>query len=272
MRSDPTTKPAAARGTSAILLDAIAASQHAPSPHQPAPWRWELHDGTAELWLTTHGNDDRRLAVASCGTALHWARAALAAAGHTSVTIRLPDPRRPELLAELRVTGTRTMKNSDLRRYQSILTWNNEPHTPTDHTVPARDLDRLQWAAERYAAHLTILEPEQVALLDPQRRTPTPEAAEDRTTRYAVLFADADTPLDWLTTGEALGEIVLTAGAADLVVLSINGLMGAPAFHDDLRRALANRGWPMLALRFGTAQRPTRPLPVYLPQRVGAIN
>lgn len=88
----------------------------APSPHNSQPWRWVVHDGDArsasfaELELV--GDCDRALPVGdpagrelvmACGAALLTFRVA---AAHAFLGVRvdpLPDPRRPELLARIRL-------------------------------------------------------------------------------------------------------------------------------------------------------------------------
>jgi hypothetical protein len=220
--------------TTATLLSATAASRYAPSLTSEPPWRWEILGGVAELWAR---HDPRsRLGVLSCGAALHHARVALTADGHTSATTRMPDPDRPALLAELRVTGTRAARSPDLRRYRSMLTGTPDQGAVPRTTISESTLDRLRWAAERYGAHLRILGPDEAAHL-------TPDDAERRAvhpgTRLAVLHADAGTALDWLIAGEALGEILLTAQAGNVTVSADHAPDGP----------LAGCRWPILTLR-----------------------
>jgi len=82
---------------SARRLEAAAeAALRAPSVFNTQPWRWRVTGDALEL----SADPDRRLAVTdpdgrllliSCGTALHHARTALAAAGWSATVERLPD-------------------------------------------------------------------------------------------------------------------------------------------------------------------------------------
>ncbi|WP_412538489.1 hypothetical protein R8Z50_21860 [Longispora sp. K20-0274] len=239
--------------TTATLLRAVTASQYAPSPRGTRPWRWELHDGVAELWAVrdqqlTALDPEGQLRILGCGAALHHARVALAADGHTTATTRTPDPDRPDLLAELRVTGARAVRAPDLRRYRSMLTRHIDRPAVPSQAVPDAALDSLQWAAERYETHLRILEPDEATRLTHGDVEPCVAPTGDR---YAVLVTDADTPLDWLTAGEALGEILLTAVAAGLTVTPETRC----GTRDEVRGVLAERGWPILTLCLGVADR-----------------
>lgn len=80
-----------------VLVAAVERALRAPSVHNTQPWRWRLDDGRVEL----HGDPvrhlvatdpDRRDLVLSCGAALHHLGVALAAAGWSARTRRLPAP------------------------------------------------------------------------------------------------------------------------------------------------------------------------------------
>lgn len=92
------------------LESAARASLRAPSVFNTQPWKWRIAGDVMEL----SADPSRRLGVTdaegcllllSCGGALHHARVALAAAGWEVEVERLPDERRPDLLARLQVAG-----------------------------------------------------------------------------------------------------------------------------------------------------------------------
>src|SRR3712207_6282351 len=90
------------------LADAAAMAGRAPSVHNTQPWRWTVLPDRLELMLDRDrqlvaADPQGRLAVVSCGAALHHARVALAAEGFEAVIRRLPDPERPDLLAVVHV-------------------------------------------------------------------------------------------------------------------------------------------------------------------------
>ncbi|NJC67448.1 nitroreductase [Planosporangium flavigriseum] len=91
---------------------AIEAARAAPSIHNTQPWRWQpSHDGqTLHLYADRSRqleveDPEGRLLIESCGTALHHARLALAAAGWRFDVQRLPDNNQPDLLAMITLTG-----------------------------------------------------------------------------------------------------------------------------------------------------------------------
>ncbi|MGY0234210.1 Acg family FMN-binding oxidoreductase [Longispora urticae] len=299
--------------TNAALLRAVAAAQHAPSLLNTQPWRWELAGDVAELWArrdrqVTSVDPDGRLLTVSCGAALDHARVTLAADGHSCTTTRLPDPERPDLLAELRLTGLRTPGPDDWRRYQSMLIRHADRRAFPKITVPEELLDQLRQAAEEGGAHLQILRPDEMIVLagavdraeaielddpayradldtwthrpahtrdgidvpapdptartvpirtfDPDHPTPLGEKVGDQAARFAILFTDNDHPTDWLTAGEALSRVLLTAVATDLAISPISDVIEVPVTRQRLRGLLSDLGWPMIALRIGITERP----------------
>ncbi|MET8148579.1 Acg family FMN-binding oxidoreductase [Actinoplanes sp. NPDC049668] len=99
------------RAEARVALESAArVSLRAPSVFNTQPWKWRITGDAAEL----SSDPERRLGVTdaegrllllSCGGALHHARVALAAQGWRAEVDRLPDERRPDLLARIRVTG-----------------------------------------------------------------------------------------------------------------------------------------------------------------------
>ena len=79
----------------AALTRAAAFGGTAPSIHNSQPWRWHIGDGTLDLALERRrllwsSDPDSRLAVLSCGIALHHARLELAALGWEAEVDRTP--------------------------------------------------------------------------------------------------------------------------------------------------------------------------------------
>jgi hypothetical protein len=93
-----------------ILIQTAAFAGRAPSIHNSQPWLWRTGAGMLDLVLvrgrllrTT--DPEARLAVLSCGAALHHARIHLAAQGWGAVVDRLPDRRSPARLARICLNG-----------------------------------------------------------------------------------------------------------------------------------------------------------------------
>ena len=92
----------------ALLRGAVTAALRAPSVLNTQPWRWRLVGSTLELYRDPARqlavlDPEGRLAVLSCGAALHHARVSLAAAHRRALADRFPDPASRDLLARLTV-------------------------------------------------------------------------------------------------------------------------------------------------------------------------
>ncbi|GGK75158.1 Acg family FMN-binding oxidoreductase [Mangrovihabitans endophyticus] len=149
------------------LLTAAAFGGEAPSLHNSQPWRWRLGDHRLELMLErrrmlTATDPDGRLAVLSCGAALHHARIDLAAAGWHATVVRVAAR---ELLATVTLRGPATpdhharrlVRAAELRRTDR----RDGPGAPLDH-------DKLRTIGAAIAAEggtLTLLRPRQVFVL-----------------------------------------------------------------------------------------------------------
>ncbi|GAA1796420.1 hypothetical protein HC028_23540 [Planosporangium flavigriseum] len=91
----------------------------------------------------------------------------------------------------------------------------------------------------------------------------------DRHARYAVLFADGDDARSWLTAGEALSAVLLTATTDRLATSPMSDIVEVPATRHLLYDLLGHIGHPTLALRIGIPADPTQPAPG-APRRSGA--
>jgi hypothetical protein len=171
MRSDPLTR-------------ATVLARQAPSLHNSQPWHW-VHTGTTiELHLESRRvlritDPDARLAVLSCGVALHHARLHLAATGwHTDVA-RMPDDDDPGLLARITLRGEMPADPDAARLERQA----HRRHTDRRHPPgPPLDLHRvhtIQRAVLAQGAGLTVLRPPQVfALADAAEKAQEVEAAD----------------------------------------------------------------------------------------------
>ncbi|GIG63001.1 NAD(P)H nitroreductase [Longispora fulva] len=159
-----------ARASSGPLGQAAMAALRAPSVFNTQPWRWDLHDGVADLRADVGRrlpvlDPDSRLLVVSCGTALNHAVVSLTAAGHAVSVHRLPDPDDPTLLARLVLAGRRPPEPMDLRLMQATAVRRTDRRPFSDIPVPEESVEALRVAAERYGAHLQFLREDQVVEL-----------------------------------------------------------------------------------------------------------
>jgi nitroreductase len=91
----------------------------------------------------------------------------------------------------------------------------------------------------------------------------------DRQARYAVLFTDGDDPVSWLTAGEALSAVLLTATTNRLATSPMSDVVEVPSARRVLYDLISRTGHPMVALRIGIPADPTHPAPG-APRRSGA--
>lgn len=98
----------------------------------------------------------------------------------------------------------------------------------------------------------------------PGQGAPDANALATGSPLLAVLGSGDDTPISWLTTGQALAKILLTAESAGVAVSYLNQAIEIASLRADLRRTLRLSGFPQAILRFGfgPAAEPTprRPL------------
>jgi nitroreductase len=87
----------------------------------------------------------------------------------------------------------------------------------------------------------------------------------DKDAIYALLYGDEDDPAGWLSGGEALSALWLTAVRLGLGVLPISEAVEMPASRQILRGTLAFMGWPYLAMRIGVPD-PGEPEPAGTPR------
>lgn len=109
----------------AALRTAVTIAGLAPSVQNTQPWRWRIRPGSLDLLADrrrqlTVTDPDRRLLTVSCGAALHHAEVVLAAQGHGSLLLPVPDPRRPDHLARLCLAGPARVSAATMRLYQAI--------------------------------------------------------------------------------------------------------------------------------------------------------
>jgi nitroreductase len=112
--------------TEALTRAATAAGQ-APSIHNTQPWHWRVGDGGLDLFLDRArllDNTDplARLAILSCGAALHHARTALDAAGWRVEVTELPDPTNQDHLAHLSLFDRTTTTAEAAQRVRAMRT------------------------------------------------------------------------------------------------------------------------------------------------------
>jgi len=144
-------------------------AQRAPSVFNTQPWRWRVGADLLELVADA----DRQLEVdpagrmltVSCGTALHHARVALAAAGYRSTVERLPDPDRPELLARLRTGDAHEPDLADLALREAIDRRRTDRRGFGDRPVPEAVVRRLRVSVEEQGASLHVVREDQLPVL-----------------------------------------------------------------------------------------------------------
>lgn len=142
------------------VRSALSLAAAAPSVHNSQPWRWVVGPHTVDLyadlsrWLPATDAQGRDMIV-SCGSALHHARVALAAAGLASSVHRMPNADEPDHLAALHL-HPRAADDTDLTLAAAILRRRTDRRRFTDWEVPAAFVDEL---CERATEQGALLRP-----------------------------------------------------------------------------------------------------------------
>ncbi|HEX5205219.1 MAG TPA: nitroreductase [Actinoplanes sp.] len=168
------------RAEARTALEAAArASLRAPSVFNTQPWKWRITGDVMELSSDPERrlgvtDADGRLLLLSCGGALHHARVALAAAGWVADVRRLPDERRPDLLARLRVTGRATPDPAAKDLAGAISRRRTDRRAFGARPVPEETLARLRRLVEAQGAYLHLVPDDRV----PELAVAVDEAAD----------------------------------------------------------------------------------------------
>ncbi len=224
----------------------------APSGHNTQPWRFVLRDRSVDLRadrsraLPVVDPDDRALAI-SCGAALGNLRLALARFGLEHAVVPAPDPRDPDLLARVHLTGGVRPPDEDALALFEAIPNRRTTRRPFEERMPAaRDLMACAAAAlaEGACLHLVTapVERDRVADLvaEGDRAQMHDPAFRAELARWMKSRRDRDH--DGLS-GAAFGMPDLLTPVGALAVRSVD--MGDSVAEKD--RALAASG-PVLAL------------------------
>jgi hypothetical protein len=163
----------------AALETAARSSLRAPSVFNTQPWIWHLTGDT----LTLSSDPARRLGVTdaegrllllSCGGALHHARVAMAAAGWRADVQRLPETRRPDLLARITIVGRAEPDPAAARLSAAISRRRTDRRAFGDRRLPDETLAWLRRLVEAEGAYLHVVPDDRV----PELAVSVDEAAD----------------------------------------------------------------------------------------------
>ncbi|MFE5403040.1 Acg family FMN-binding oxidoreductase [Streptomyces sp. NPDC056580] len=226
-----------------LVADAAAA----PSLHNAQPWtfRYLRDTGVLRLYadleraLPRTDPDNRGLHV-GCGAALFNLRAAAAAAGLAPLVRLLPDPARPEFLAEVRLCGTGTPDEKLARLSPAIHRRHSSRFPFREETLPIAVQETLRDAALAEGAQLlfpgawhvqSILE----LVSDAEGREAQAPDVREETARWAHTGPSGD------------------AGAADGIAAEAFGprqrRSSVPVRDFAVGRSLPGRGWALFERR-----------------------
>jgi nitroreductase len=167
MSTEASIRAADTRAEARALSAAATAAGHAPSIHNTQPWRWRLSSNELSLYLDHSRaldvtDPDSRLAVLSCGAALHHALVSVAADGWHAVLERMPDPAHPDHLARLRLDHRIPVAPAAMRHLQTIGLRHTDRRPAASAPIHAERLHAVVAAVESAGAGLHLLRPDQV--------------------------------------------------------------------------------------------------------------
>jgi hypothetical protein len=275
MPGGATIHPIGAQAVTHALLAAANAAGFAPSILDSQPWRWRLTGNTLALYLDrgriVDADADGRLAIISCGAALHHARITLAAEGWRLTVSRRPDPADPDRLASLRLEERSLAEPTDAPLTGSIPLRRTDRSPVTGAPIAAAQLKAISAAVRAEETSLHVLYPDEILDLaqvasggrpvrieSGDRSTGAGPAglADDRGATFALLYGHTDEPEDWLRAGEALSAAWLTATAAGVSVLPLSAAVEVAATRQAVQIMIGCVGYPYLLLRLGRATTP----------------
>ncbi len=167
--------------TDGELHAVVEAATRAPSSHNTQPWHFEFRDDVISLFadrlraLPANDPFDRELTV-SCGTALFNLRVALAAIGLSSQVDLLPEGRRSDLLAAVKIEAGPVADDPSLMGAIESRRTTRGPFTGDE--VDPGLLDRMAAAAEAEGAWFVVLD-------EPLRRKASELIAEGDQRQFA---------------------------------------------------------------------------------------
>jgi len=152
------------------LAEAALFAGRAPSLHNSQPWHWYVGPGLLDLRLEPSrvlrsSDPHARLAVLSCGTALHHARIHLAAAGWQASVVHLPDADDPDLLARLLLNDPGTRDHDAIRLVRAAILRRTDRRDTPAAPVDMHRVRSVRKAVHAHGADLTVLRPHQVYLI-----------------------------------------------------------------------------------------------------------
>ena len=239
------------------LSNAATAAGHAPSIHNTQPWRWRLVGNELNLYLD-HSRSlevtdpDSRLAVLSCGAALHHALVSLAADGWHTILARIPSPAHPDHLAQLRLDHRIAVEPTAIRHRQTLDLRHTDRRPTTGTPVDADKLRSIAAAVESAGSGLHLLRPDQVYDL---------AAATDRAQRTEAGEAAWQAELGYWTGGtRPLGSGIPDAAIGDRATQTT--VPGRDFGHDgDLPISEAHENAATYGILYGTEDGPARLAP-----------
>jgi hypothetical protein len=292
MTSDASAVTVGARTEAQALANAAGTAGKAPSVQHVQPWRWCLAGGFLDLYLDHHlvpeaTGIEGRLAVLSCGAALHHAVASLTADGWHAVVVRLPNRAQPDHLAQVHVAHQIPVVGTVRDRHTIGILHTNRPPDPST-GIDGDTVWSITAAVQSTGTRLRLLRPAQVFELaiaaDHDQRTAA--AGPEGPSRYlshngdliasqthghaaviAILYGSEDSTLAWLRAGEALSAAWLTATELGISVMPLSATIVTATNRETMRRLLGGPGHPYLVLRLGTIESddPTEPHTPRLP-------
>jgi hypothetical protein len=153
-----------------ILEAAARASLRAPSVFNTQPWKWRISGAAMTLEVDPERrlpatDPEGRLLLISCGTALHHARVALAAAGWDAEIRLLPDETRPDALARVRLGDPRPPDPQSVMMAEAIPRRRTDRRAFGDRPVSAEQLSTLRRVVEAQGVYLHVVPHDDVPLL-----------------------------------------------------------------------------------------------------------
>ncbi len=167
MASNTAVRSSEAQARDRALEDAAAAAGSAPSILNTQPWHWRVHGDELDLSVERRRalevtDPDGRLAILSCGVALHHACVSLSADGWHATVTRFPTSAKPGRLATIRAGCRIPAEPAAVRNRQAISMRRTDRRPLSGVHIDADKLRSIVTAAQQQGTALQLLRPDQV--------------------------------------------------------------------------------------------------------------
>ncbi|GGC58469.1 hypothetical protein IEU95_06840 [Hoyosella rhizosphaerae] len=253
-----------------VVREALSLARRAPSVWNRQPWQWRFDGENLHLYsdrerMSGVRDPDGRLAMVSCGIALHHCIVALRGLGWATEVVRFPKPADETLLATLVIRPSLVTSAVDLSMFFALDKRRTENRPLAAPGAAAQHLRQLPHEAVHNGTTLTYLDDAGARVIAPSARLPirterlSPWGLDPDHSAVAVISTQSDTPADQLAAGETLSAVLLLATAHELATSPVVDIPERDVVRDEATRCGNRAQYPQAIVRIGLRRFPIPP-------------